>query len=86
MKITNIEIIPIAPKLASRYATRRVDLYGIDARIVYKVSTDAGLIGYGDTRVRPYSIPAKDSLNHLIGRSPFDFVNDNRGEGGSGLL
>jgi|TARA_Y100001934_G_C12354157_1_gene777157 D-galactarolactone cycloisomerase len=86
MKITNIEIIPIAPKLAPRYATRRVDLYGIDARVVYKVSTDAGLTGYGDTRVRPYAIPAKDSLDHLVGRSPFDFVNDNRGEGGSGLL
>ncbi|MDP6701952.1 MAG: hypothetical protein QGH25_20030, partial [Candidatus Latescibacteria bacterium] len=86
MKITNIEIIPIAPKLAPRYATRRVDLYGIDARVVYKVSTDAGLTGYGDTRVRPYAIPATDSLDHLVGRSPFDFVNDNRGEGGSGLL
>ena len=49
-------------------------------------ATDAGLTGYGDTRVRPNAIPAKDSLDHLVGRSPFDFVNDNRGEGGSGLL
>ena len=39
MKITEIEVIPIAPKLATRYATRRVDLYGIDFRIVYKVPT-----------------------------------------------
>jgi len=38
VKITDIEVIPIAPKLA----TRRVDLYGIDCRIVYKVHTDAG--------------------------------------------
>ena len=36
MKITNIEVIPIFPKLASRYAERRVDLYGIDCRVVYK--------------------------------------------------
>ena len=59
MKITDIEVIPIAPKLATRYATRRVDLYGIDCRIVYKVHTDAGITGYGDTRVRPHAIPAK---------------------------
>ena len=53
MKITNIEVIPIFPKLASRYAERRVDLYGIDCRVVYKVHTDAGITGYGDMRVRP---------------------------------
>ena len=86
MKITDIEIIPIAPKLATRYATRRVDLYGIDCRVVYKVHTDAGIVGYGDTRVRPHAIPAKDSVAHLIGQSPFDFINDNRGAGGTGLL
>ena len=54
MKITDIEVIPIAPKLATRYATRRVDLYGIDCRIVYKVHTDAGITGYGDDQaLRP---------------------------------
>ena len=68
MKITDIEVIPIAPKLATRYATRRVDLYGIDCRIVYKVHTDAGITGYGDTGVRPHAIPAKDSVDLLTNR------------------
>ena len=30
MKITDIEIIPIYPRLAERYENRKVDLYGID--------------------------------------------------------
>ena len=38
MKITAVEIIPIYPRLAKRYAHRSVDLYGIDHRIVYKVT------------------------------------------------
>ena len=70
MKISDIEVIPIAPKLATRYATRRVDLYGIDCRIVYKVHTDAGINGYGDTRVRPHAIPAKDSVARAILATP----------------
>jgi len=86
VKITDIEIIPIAPKLATRYATRRVDLYGIDFRVVYKVHTDAGITGYGDVRMRPWANPSRDDLAHLIGKSPFDFINDNRNLGGTGLL
>lgn len=75
LKITDVEVIPIYPRLAKRYESRKVDLYGIDACTVYKVHTDAGLIGYGDQRVRPWGQPAADSARHLIGRSPFDFLN-----------
>ena len=59
MKITDVEVIPIFPKLASRYADRRVDLYGIECRVVIKLHTDAGLVGYGDTRVRPNAQPPR---------------------------
>ena len=76
MKITNIEAIPIAPRLAQRYADRAVDLYGIDCRVVVKVETDAGITGYGDVRVRPNAFPSSESMAGLIGRSPFDFVNN----------
>ena len=76
LKITDVEVIPIYPRLASRYESRKVDLYGIDARTVFKVHTDAGLIGYGDQRVRPWGQPEPDSAKHLIGRSPFDFLNN----------
>jgi len=77
LKITDIEVIPIYPRLAKRYENRKVDLYGIDARTVFKVHTDAGLIGYGDQRVRPWGQPEPDCAKHLIGRSPFDFLNNN---------
>ena len=79
MKITDIEIIPISPRLAERYAHRSVDLYGIDCRVVYKVHTDKGLVGYGDVRTGPGSQPSKSSVEHLIGRDPFDFINNSLG-------
>ena len=76
MKITNIDVIPIYPRLAKRYDNRKVDLYGIDHRTVFKVETDAGIIGYGDQRVRPGGQPDPTIAASLIGRNPFDFVNN----------
>jgi len=76
MKITDVDIIPIYPRLASRYAHRRVDMYGIDHRILYRVATDAGLVGWGETRVRPWAHPEPDAGKELIGKRPFDFINN----------
>jgi L-alanine-DL-glutamate epimerase-like enolase superfamily enzyme len=76
MKIKDVEIIPIYPRLARRYETRKVDLYGIDARTVFRVTTDNGPTGYGDQRVRPWGQPAPDKYKELIGSNPFDFVNN----------
>ena len=76
MKITNIEVIPIYPRLAKRYENRKVDLYGIDHRTVFKVETDAGIVGYGDQRVRPGGQPDPAIAESLIGRNPFDFINN----------
>lgn len=76
MKITNVEIIPIYPQLAKRYEDHKVSLYGIDHRAVYKIETDKGLAGYGDQRVRPGWQPPISSVKSLIGRNPFDFVNN----------
>ena len=76
MKITNIEVIPIYPRLAKRYENRKVDLYGIDHRTVFKVETDSGITGYGDQRVRPGGQPDPAIANSLIGRDPFDFINN----------
>ena len=82
IKITGIDVIPIYPRLASRYAHRRVDMYGIDARTVFRVRTDAGLTGYGDQRVRPWAQPDPQSVQHLVGHSPFDFLNNKLALGG----
>jgi len=84
MKIADVEIIPIYPRLARCYENRKVDLYGIDHRTVFKVHTDAGLTGYGDQRVRPGGQPAPESVARLIGRNPFEFIN-NHLTAGSGL-
>ena len=78
MKITEINIIPIYPRLAARYQRRKVDLYGIDARTVFKIQTDKGITGYGDQRVRPWGQPAADKYDHLIGKDVFDFINNNQ--------
>ena len=86
MKITDVEIIPIAPRLAPRYDHRAVDLYGIDARVVYKVHTDNGLVGYGDVRTRPGGDYPKSSVEHLIGRDPFDYINNDLGPALGGAL
>ena len=81
MKITHIEAIPIFPRLARRYDNRKVDLYGIDCRTVVKVETDAGITGYGDMRVGPNRHPTSESMAHLIGHSPFDFLNNTLPQG-----
>jgi L-alanine-DL-glutamate epimerase-like enolase superfamily enzyme len=86
MKITDIEIIPIFPRLAKRYKNRKVSLYGIDHRTVFKVHTDNGLVGYGDIRGRPGRQPPQSSVESFIGRDPFDFINSNLDMGLSGAL
>jgi|GEM_PF-4139846 len=66
MRITKAEAIPIFPRLAERCEDRRVDLYGIDHRLVYKLETDNGLTGYGDVRVRPGAAPSSADLDYLL--------------------
>ena len=86
MKITNVEVIPIYPRLAERYESRKVDLYGIDHRTIFKVHTDNGLVGYGDIRGRPGGQASESIGKPLIGRSPFDFINANLDMGLMGAL
>ena len=44
-RIKSVDIIPIFPRLAARYADRVVDMYGIDSRLLCRVETDSGLVG-----------------------------------------
>ncbi len=77
MKITDIDIIPIHPRLASRYdnAAGRGRMLAIDRRLVFKVHTDNGLIGYGDGDWPGPPTPHSE-VEPLIGRNPFDFLNN----------
>ena len=74
MKITDIEIIPIAMPLAARYDDHagRMRMHDMDQHVVVKVHTDNGLTGYGDYE----DVPRIDRsvVEPLIGRSPFDFL------------
>ena len=76
MKITDIEVIPIAMPLAKRYDNHhgRTRMYDIDQHVVVKIHTDNGLIGYGDYEDR--SAIASEEIEPLIGRNPFDFLHN----------
>ncbi len=77
MKITDIEVIPIAMPLAKRYDNHhgRTRMYDIDQHVVVKIHTDNGLIGYGD--YEDSSAIASEEIAPLIGRNPFDFLHNN---------
>jgi len=78
MKISDIEVIPIAMPLAKRYQDHhgRTRMYDIDQHLVVKVRTDNGLVGYGDDEDHFRPIP-KSETEPLIGRNPFDFLHNN---------
>src|SRR2546426_170194 len=74
MRITNVEIIPIYPRLVKRNAAYNAHFPNWNLRTIFKVTADNGLIGYGDYRCPP---PAKSTAEPLIGRDPFDFIGNN---------
>jgi L-alanine-DL-glutamate epimerase-like enolase superfamily enzyme len=83
MKITDIEIIPIYPRIAARNEDYQVRFSHINHRTVFKVHTDTGLVGYGDYRCGP---PPRSSVEPLIGCNPFDFLHNNLNPGLGGAL
>ena len=83
MKIIDIEIIPITPRLVLRNADYQVRFQQIDRRTIFKVTTDNGLVGYGDYRS---AAPAESSVADLIDRSPFEFINGDVHLGLAGAL
>ena len=83
MKITDIEIIPIYPRIPARNTDHQARFSAINHRTIFKVHTDNGLVGYGDYRC---SAPDQSSVEPLIGRNPFDFINNNLNIGLCGAL
>lgn len=71
MIITDIDIIPIYPRLVARAAEHNAHFPNWNVRTVFRVKTDNGLVGYGDYRCPP---PPESVAKPLIGRSPFDFI------------
>lgn len=83
MRIQDIEIIPIYPRLVARNAAHNAHFPNWNLRTVFKVTTDTGLVGYGDYRCPP---PPRSSVEPLIGRSPFDFLGNDFNPGLGGAL
>ena len=83
MKIADIEIIPIYPKLAERNADQKIRFQSLNHRTIYKVTTDSDITGYGDIRS---GAPPKSSVEDLLGKSPFDYINANLNTGLMGAL
>jgi len=84
VKITNIDVIPINPRLAVRNADQKARFSGIDTQTIFKVTTDNGIVGYGNCRGH-VALP-QSSIEALIDRTPFDFINADLTTGLMGAL
>ena len=74
MKITNIEAIPIHPAIAKRNQSQKQRFHGINTRMLFKIKTDNGVTGYGDCRYHEFPDPSFTKA--LIGKNPFDYINN----------
>ena len=72
MKIADIDIFSIEPKILPQVPDYLPPLAQLHQRVVFKVSLDNGIVGYGE--YRSYA-PDKSVVAPLIGRNPFDFIN-----------
>ena len=84
IKIVNIELFQINPKLASRNANQKPRFSGIDTQTVYKVTTNNGIVGWGDHRGHSSMTPQE--IDRFVDRSPFDFLNTDYAGGLMGAL
>ena len=74
MKITNIEVFTIRPPLAKRYRDNPAR-NGHEHRVAAKVTTDAGIVGYGDFDGE--APPPIEAFDPLIDTDPFDYIGSN---------
>lgn len=84
MKIANVELIQINPRLAARNADQKPRFSGIDTQTIFRVTTDNGIVGYGDCRGHVTML--EPEIDRLIGRTPFDFINAPLSSGLMGAL
>jgi L-alanine-DL-glutamate epimerase-like enolase superfamily enzyme len=78
VRITDVEIIPIYPRLVGRAAAYNAHFPDWNLRTVFRVRADNGLTGYGDYRCPP---PDAATARPLIGRSPFELLGNDLNPG-----
>jgi galactonate dehydratase len=84
MKITEVEAIPINPRLAPRNADQKVRFNGIDTQTIFRIKTDNGIVGYGDTR--GHSTLSEAQIASMVDRNPVDFLHTSQSTGLMGAL
>jgi L-alanine-DL-glutamate epimerase-like enolase superfamily enzyme len=84
MKITDVETIPINPRLAARHADQKPRFSGIDTQTIFKVTCDNGIVGYGDSR--GHVSLAEATIQSLVGQTPFNYLMANLATGLMGAL
>ena len=70
MNITDLEVFPIYPPLAERYRHVR-SRTGFELRYAATVTTDVGIVSYGDYDGPPGPPPPIESFDPIIDTSPF---------------
>jgi D-galactarolactone cycloisomerase len=78
VSITDVQIIPIRPRLVARAAAWNAHFPDWNLRTAFKVTLDNGIVGYGDYRCVP---PPESVAKPLIGKSPFDFLGNDLNPG-----
>lgn len=73
MKITDIAITHINPRLAERNVGQKAQFRGIDTQTVFKVTADSGEVGYGESRGH-VTMDIED-VERLADSHPFDHIN-----------
>ncbi len=72
MRIESVEQFHINPRLYERNADHAVRFAGIDTQTIFRIKTNNGIVGYGDTRGHGHL--DQKQIDAIVGRSPFDFV------------
>jgi len=70
MKITQIEAIPVKVPYHEGIGEMMVERNLYQGNTVYKVHTDAGIVGIGEAEGQP-----NEELQQYVGRDPFEFMN-----------
>ena len=72
MKIIDVDLFQINPPLSARNANQKVRFSGIDTQTVFRVRTDNGIVGHGDSR--GHTSLSEAQIEALIDQSPVDFL------------
>ena len=74
MVITDVDLIQVFPKNQERNRGNFAFYGELSLISIYRVTTDTGLVGYGETRGR---LPPRSQVEGVIGRDPFEYVGSN---------